>query len=126
MTGNLSIRIYINKIKNRTTFKISYLKLLTPETMKLRGTTKLKITKKGNGENVPNLEITDVVLAHCNASNDNYQENLRFFYTFVPNKPLGKLLHISPKSLIFLKHFDSEFSYIKLWFTDQSSKPLEI
>ena len=56
--------IYINKIENRITFKIKagyYLKLLTPETMKLLGSTKSKINKDKNGENVPHLEITEVI-----------------------------------------------------------------
>ena len=59
--------IYVNKIGNRVTFKIKtgyYLELLTPETMKLLGSTKSKITKDENGENVPHLEITEVVLIH--------------------------------------------------------------
>ena len=47
-------------------------------------------------------------------------------YTFAPNKPFGSLLEISPKHHIFLKTFDSEFQEIKIWFTDQNSKPLEI
>ena len=47
-------------------------------------------------------------------------------YTFVPNKSFGKLLDISPENFIFLKTFDSEFSYIEVWFTDQNSKPPEI
>ena len=47
-------------------------------------------------------------------------------YTFVPNKLFGQLLDISPKNFLFLKTFDSEFSYIEVWFTDQNSKPLEI
>ena len=58
---NLSIRIYINKIEDRITFKIKagyYLELLTPEMMKLLGSTKNKIAKDKNGENVPHLEIT--------------------------------------------------------------------
>ena len=57
---NPSIRIYLNKIKNRITFKIKngyYLELLTPETMKLLGSTESKTTKDQNGENVPHLEI---------------------------------------------------------------------
>ena len=68
-TDNSSIRIYINKIKNRIMFKIKtgyYLELLTPETMKLLGSTKVKITKDKNDKNVPYLEITEVVLVHCN------------------------------------------------------------
>ena len=67
--------VYVHKIENRITFKIKtgcYLELLTPETMKLLGSTKIKITKTGNGENVPDLEITEVVLKHCNVINNYY------------------------------------------------------
>ena len=62
---NQSIRIYENKIQNRITFKIKngyYLELLTPETMKLLGSSKSKITKDENGQDVPNLEVVEVVL----------------------------------------------------------------
>ena len=45
---------------------------------------------------------------------------------FVPNKTFGQLLNISPKNFIFLKNFNSEFSYIEVWFPNQNSKPLEI
>ena len=65
---NLSIRIYVNKIENRITFKIKsgyYIELLTPETMKLLGSTESKITKYKNGENVPHLEVVELVLVHC-------------------------------------------------------------
>ena len=123
------IRIYINKIENRITFKIKtgyYLELLTPETMKLLGSTKSKITKDENGENVPYLEITEVILIHCNVVNNSYQQNSRVLYTFVPNILLAQLLDISPKTFIFLKTFDSEFPYNEVWFTDQNSNPLEI
>ena len=71
-----SIRIYMNKIENRTTFKIRtgyYLELLTPETMKLLGSTDNKITKDENDEYVTYLEITEVVLIHCNVVNNSYQ-----------------------------------------------------
>ena len=128
-TDNPSIRIYVNKIKNRITFKIKTgycLELLFPETMKLFGSTKSKITKDKNGENVPYLEITEIVLIHCNIVNNDYQQDSRVLYTFVPNKSFGQLLDISPKNFIFLKTFNSEFSYIEVWFTDQNSKPLEI
>ena len=94
--------------------------------MKLLGSTKNKITKDENGENVPHLEITEVVLIHCNIVNNDYQQNFRVLYTFIPNKSFGQLLDISPKKSIFFKTFDSEFSYIELWFTDQNCKPLEI
>ena len=72
---NPSIKIYANKIENRVTFKIKngyYLELLTPETMKLLGSTESKIAKDKNGENVPHLEIVELVLIHCNLVNNNY------------------------------------------------------
>ena len=94
--------------------------------MKLLGSTGSKISKDKDGENVPQLEITEVVLIHCNIVNNDFQRNSRVLYTFVPNNSFGQLLDISPKSFIFLKTFDSEFSYNEVWFTDQSSKPLEI
>ena len=102
-----SVQIYVNKIENRVTFKIKNgysLELLTPETMKLLGSTKNKITKDKNGENVPHLEITEVVLVHCNIVDNAYQQDSRVLYTFVPNKLFGSLLQISPTNHIFLKH----------------------
>ena len=106
VTDNSSRRIYVNKIENRITFKIKtgcYLELLTPETMKLLRSTKSKITKNENGENVPHLEITEVVLIHCNIAIKDYQQNSRLSYTFAPNKSFGQILDISPKGFIFLK-----------------------
>ena len=103
-----SVQIYVNKIENRVTFKIKNgysLELLTPETMKLLGSTKNKITKDKNGENVPHLEITEVVLVHCDIVNNDYQQDSRVLYTFVPNKPFGSLLEISPANHIFLKTY---------------------
>ena len=124
-----SVQIYVNKIENRATFKIKNgysLELLTPETMKLLGSTKNKIAKDENGENVPHLEITEVVLVHCNIVNNDYQQDSRVLYTFVPNKPFGSLLEISPANHIFLKTFNSEYDETKVWFTDQNSQTLEI
>ena len=126
---NPSIRIYVNKTENRITFKIKngyYLELLTPETMNLFGSTESKITKDKNDENLPHLEIVELVLVHCNLVNDDYQQDSRIICTFVPSKPFGSLLEISPTNHIFLKTFNSEFQEIKVWFTDQNSKPLEV
>ena len=75
---------------------------------------------------MPYLEITKVVLVRCNIVNNNYLENSRALYTFVFNESFGQLLNISPKKFTSLTTFDSEFSYIGVWFTDQNSKPLEI
>ena len=101
---NPSIRMYINRIKNRITFKIKngyYLELLTPEAMKLLGSTESKITKDKNGENVPHLEVVELVLAHCNLVNNNYQQDSRILFTFVPNKSFDSLLEISPTNHVF-------------------------
>ena len=87
--------------------------------MKLLGSTENKIIKDKNGENVPHLEITEVVLVHCNIVNNDYQQDSRVLYTFVPNKPFGNLSEISPKNHIFLKAFSSVFKDIRVWFTDQ-------
>ena len=70
--------------------------------------------------------MSKVVLIHCNIVNNNYQQDSRVFYTFVPNKSFGQLLDIFPKNSIFLKIFNSEFSYIDVWFTNQNSKSLEM
>ena len=96
-TVNPSIRIYINKIEDKTTFEIKKgynLELLTHKTMKLHGSTKRKIKDKNN-ENVPHLEITEVVLIHCNVVNNSYQQNSSILYIFVPNKSFCQLLDIS-------------------------------
>ena len=125
--NNPSIKIYVNKTENRVTFKIKkghYLELLTTETMKLLGSTESKIAKDKNGENVPHLETVELVLIHCSLVNNNYQQNSRILYTFVPNKPFGSLLEISAPNHIFLKTFNSEFQEIKVWFTDQNNRPL--
>ena len=126
---NPSIRMYVNRIENRITFKIKsgyYLELLAPETMKLLGSAESKITKDKNGEKVPHLEIVELVLVHCNLVNNDYQQDSIVLYTFVPNKTFGSLLEISPTNQVFLKTFNSEFQEVKIRFTYQTSKPLEV
>ena len=114
------------KIELHLKLKKDSLELLKPETMKLIGNTKNKVTEDKNSENVPHLKIRKVVLVHCDIVNNDYQQDLKVLYTFVPNKPFGSLLEISPTNHIFLKTFNSEYDEIKVWFTDQNSKPLEI
>ena len=91
--------------------------------MKLLGTTKSKVNKDKNGENVPHFEITELVLVHCNITNNYYQQELRVLYTFVLNKSFAHLLDILTRNFIFSKTFDLEF---EVRFTDQNPKPLEI
>ena len=93
--------------------------------MKLPRDTENKINKDKYGENVPHLEITEVVLVHCNMVNNDYQQDSRVLYTFIPNKPFGSLLDISLEKHIFLKTFNSEYNEIEVWFTEQNSQPLE-
>ena len=76
--------------------------------MKLLGSTKSKISKDKNGENVPHLEIIEVILVHFNMINNDYQQDSRVLYTFVPNKPFGSLLDISLTNHIFSKTFNSK------------------
>ena len=128
-TDKPSVQIYINKTENRVTFEIKdgySFGLLTPETTKLLGNTKSKITKDKNSENIPLLEITEVALVHCNIANNNYQHDSRVLYTFVPNRPFGSLSEIFPTNHIFLKTFNSEFQNIEVWFTDQNTQPFEL
>ena len=94
--------------------------------MKLLGSTESKITKDKTGEDVPHLEITEVVLVPFNIVDNDYQQDSRVLYIFVPNKPFGSLLEISPTNHIFLKTFNSEFQEIKVWFAHQNSQPLEV
>ena len=111
------------------TFKIKngyYLELLTPETMTLLGSTESKIAKDKNGENIPHLEIVESVLVHCNLVNNDYQKDSRILYTFIPNKPFGGLLEISPTNHIFLRTFNSELQEIEVWFIDETNNPFEI
>ena len=93
--------------------------------MELPGSTENKIAKDKNDENVPYLEITEVVLVHCNIVNNDYQQDSRVLYTFVPKKLFGNLLENSPKNHIFLKTLSSEFQAIEVWFIDQNGQLLE-
>ena len=114
-TDNPPIRIYINKIENWIIIEIKkwyYIQLLTSETMELFRSTKNKITKDENGEYLPNLEITEVVLVHCNIANNDYQQDSRVLKTIVSIKSFGQLLDISPKHFVFINTFNSVFSYI--------------
>ena len=85
----------------------------------------LLIKTKG-GEVVPRLETIEVVLVHCNLVNNNYQQVSKVLFTFEPNKQFSQLITTAPHSLTMLKTTDAEFSFIEIWFTDQSNRLLEI
>ena len=115
LAENPPIQIYPNKIKNRIVFKVKTgykLELLSPETMKLLGSTKKDVDKDKDREDVPKLESVEVVLMHCNLVNNNYQQTSKVLLTFVPNKPFGQLITITPHLLTMLKTTNAEFQSI--------------
>ena len=129
LTDNPSIKIYSNKIKLRIVFKIKTgykLELLTPETMKLLGSTNKVVDKYKNSENVPKLVSVEVVLVHCNLVKNDYQHTSKVLFSFVPNEQLGQLLYISPHVFTMMNTVNAEFSSVEVWFTDQSNKAFEI
>ena len=126
MTENPPIQIYPSKIKNRIVFKIKTGYKLTPETMKLLGSTKKDVDSDKNSENIPNLESVEVVLVHCNLVKSDYQHTSKVLFSFVPNKQFGQLITISPHSLTMINIVNTEFSFVEVCFTDQISKALEI
>ena len=129
MPENLPVQIYPNKIENRIVLKIKTvykLELVTPETMKLLGTTKKDVDKDENGEHLSKLESVEVALVHCNLVKNDYQHTSKVLFTFLPNKQFGQLINISPHSLTIMNTVSTEFSFVEVWFTDQASKALEI
>ena len=129
LTENPPIQIYPNKIKNRIVFKIKTgykLELLTTGTMKLLESTKKDVDSDKNSENVPKLESVEVVLVHCNLVKNNYQHTSKVLFGFVPNKQFGQLINILPHSLTMMNTVNTEFSFVEVWFTDQTSKAPEI
>ena len=94
--------------------------------MKLLGSTKKYIDQDKDGEDVPKLESAEAVLVHCNLVNNNYQQASKVLFTFVPNQQFRQLINIAPHSLTMLSTANTEFSFIEVWFTDQSGEPLEI
>ena len=129
MTENPPVQIYPNKIKNRIVFKIKTgykLELLTPETMKLLGSTKKDVDSDKNSENVPKLESVEVVLVHCNLVKNDYQHSSKVLFSFVPNKQFGQLINVSPNTLTMMNTVNTELSFIKVWFTNQAIIALEI
>ena len=93
----------MNKTKNRIVFKIKIhykLELLSPETMKLLGTTSKGVDRDKDRVDESKLESVEVVLLNCNLVNNNYQQASKVLFTFVPNKQFGQLVSISVYHLI--------------------------
>ena len=94
--------------------------------MKLLGSTKKAVDKNKNEEDVPKLESVEVALVHCNLVKNDCQHASKVLFSFVPNKKFGQLLNISPHVFTMMNTINTEFSSVEVWFTDQSSKALEI
>ena len=97
----------------------------TRETMKLFGSTKNLIDKTKNRENVPSLEVVEVVLVQCNLVDNQYQQNSEVWYTFKPNKFYTYVLNVEASNLVFFKTYNTEFDEIIITFTHQNGRPLE-
>ena len=100
--------------------------MLTPETMKLLGSTKKDVDKNKDGEIVSKLESVEVVFVHRNLVKNDYQHTSKVLYIFVSNRQFGQLIDISPHSLTLMNTVNTEFSYVDVWFTDKTNKALEI
>ena len=124
ISANPLIHIYMNRITNRLVFKIKY--GYKPELQTLFGSTKKITDKTKNGENVPSLEVIEVILVQCNLGDNQYQQKLEVLYSFTPNKSYDYLLNVEPSNLLFLKTYNTEPDEIIMTFTDPNGRPLEI
>ena len=119
ITDDPPVKIYLNKIKNRIAFKIKTgykLKLLSEETMKLLGS-----SKEDKDEILPKLEAVDIVLMHFNT----YQQASKVLFTLDQKNKFGQLITIDPQSLTMLNTTNAEFSFIEIWFKNQSNSHLK-
>ena len=125
LTENAPVQIYANKIQNRIVFEIKTgykLELLTPEAVKLLGSTKKDVDKVKDGEIVPKLETVEVVSVHCNLVKNDYQHSSKVLFSFVLNRQFGQLINISSHSLTMMNTVNTEFYFPEVWFTDQAGK----
>ena len=99
--------------------------MLTDEKRKLLADGPISNLDK-NSQNIPELDQVDSALLHCNIVQNDYLQNSKLLYTFVPDKTFGKLLSIQPTVLIQSKTNDSIFDYTVIYFTDQNNNPLQI
>ena len=129
LAENPPIQIHPYKIKNRIVFKIKTdykLELLTPEIIRILASTKKDVDADKNSEDVPKLESAEVVSVHCNLVKNDYQHPSKVLFSFVPNKKFRQLINISPNTLKMMNTVKTEFSFVEVWFTDQTSKAFEI
>ena len=75
---------------------------------------------------MPKLESIETILVHCNLIQNDYQHTWKILFIFVPDKEFGQIINISPHSLNMMNTVNTEFYSVEVWFTDQTSKTLEI
>ena len=125
---NSPILIDPNGVRNRISFKIKTgykSELLSSETQKVLGDGPA-IDKNKVSKNVPQLDQVDFILLLCNIVQNDYLQNSKLLYEFVPDQYFGKLISVKPPVLIQCKTTDSIFDYIEIWFTDQDNNSLQI
>ena len=119
-----AILTYPYKVKNRIVFKIKTeykLELLTKETQKLLGDEPV-IDKNKKSKNVPQLDQVEYDLLHYNLVRNQYLQNSKLLYEFVPDKRFGQLISVKPPVFVQCKASDKLFDYIEIWFTNQNNK----
>ena len=100
--------------------------MLTAEIMRLLRSTKKDVSANKISENVPKLESVEVVLTPCNLVKNDYQHSSKVLVNFLSYKQFGHLMNISTLSLTMMNTVITEFSFVEVWFTGQTSKALEI
>ena len=90
--------------------------------MRLLRSAKKDVDPEKNSENVPKLESAEVLLVHCNLVKNDYQHKSRVLFSYVPIKQFEQLIN----TLTMMNTVNTEFSFVEGWFTDQTSKALEI
>ena len=122
-TQNFDRESTSSNLSKKTGYK---LELLTPEIIRLIGSTKKDVDQDKNDENIPKLESFEVVLVHCNLVKNDYQHRSKVLFIYFPNKQFGQLINVSPHSLTMMNTVNTEFSFAEVWCTDQARKALEI
>ena len=102
------------------------LELQTSERMKFFGSTKKSINKTQIGENIPSLEVAEVVLVQCNLVDNLYQQKSEVLHNFTPNKFYVYLLNVERSNIVFLKTYNTDFDEIVITFADQNFRPSEV
>ena len=120
------LKTSLRRLEDQQMFAGYKLELLTPETMRLLGSTKKDVDADKDGEIVPKLESVEFVLVDCNLVKNDNQHSSKVLFSFVPNKQFVQLINIKQNSLIMMNTVNTEFSHIEVWFPDQSNKALEI